>query len=194
LTSEKKSALFVLLALCCWILLTGIMSPGEKYYTPKSTVSLPGHSGLSSTTDSVKYLFVGIEKCASECHNNDKMGFQYNIIKDGPHAKSFQVLLSEKAKTLSVQAGISGAPVENSICLRCHITGSGLDSSFYASTYRKEDGVTCEACHKGPFRSKTYIPREADCLICHNNSVHKTPEFNYKENCAKIAHPRPKKL
>lgn len=194
MTSGKKTISLVLTAICCWIILSAAIKSGGNSFALRNPISLPGNPDARSVEDSVKYRFVGISKCATECHNNDKLGFQYNIVKNGPHANSFQALLSDKAKTISVNAGINGEPAKNTVCLKCHITGSGLDSSFYASTYRKEDGVTCEACHKGAFRPKTYIPQEADCLSCHNNSVHETPAFNYKVNCAKIAHPRPKKV
>lgn len=176
--------------MCCLILISAAIGSGEKRFTPGSCVNYE----LRSPDDSSKYRFVGIEKCSSVCHNNDKMGFQYDIVRNGPHSNAYKVLLSEKAKTLSVKAGIIGDPVENAVCLKCHTTGSGLDTSFYASTYRKEEGVTCEACHKGAFRSKTYIPQENDCVLCHNNSVHEVPSFYYKKDCAKIVHPRPKKV
>ena len=83
-------------------------------------------------------------------------------------------------------------PEESLVCLKCHVTGGGLDSSFFAVTYRKDEGVTCEACHKGPYITKAFLPTEIDCLKCHNDSVHKISEFDFKDKSAKIAHPRPK--
>ena len=193
LKKEGKTVFFVTTAICCLIILTGSVYSSNSYDELKNTFLSSSHPRKKSIQEQGKYRFVGMEKCASVCHNNDTMGFQYNIVKRGPHSKAFQVLLSEKAKTLSLNTGINGEPSENAVCLKCHITGSGLDSSFFAPTYRKEEGITCEACHKGAYKTKTYIPQEADCLICHNNSVHETPVFNYKLNCGKIAHPRPKK-
>lgn len=132
-----------------------------------------------------------MEKCASFCHNNAEMGFQYNIVKNSPHSQAFRILSSEKAMRFAKNANLKENPGESLICLKCHVTGGGLDSSFFAITYRKEDGVTCEACHKGEYITKTFIPKEADCLKCHNNSVHKMHRFNFRTECAKIAHPRP---
>ena len=145
----------------------------------------------SGPQEKVKYLYVGMEKCASVCHNNKDMGFQYDIVKNSPHANSFKILLSEKASRFAKKAEIKENPYQSPVCLSCHVTGAGLDSTFLTSTYKKEDGVTCEACHKGAYIAKTFIPTEADCLKCHNDSVHKTRRFNFKENCEKIAHKRP---
>jgi hypothetical protein len=141
--------------------------------------------------DSAKYLYVGMEKCASVCHNNEDMGFQYNIMKNGPHSKSYKILVSERAFQYAKKNNIKDDPQNSKVCLKCHITGGGSDSTFFATTYRKDEGVTCEACHKAEFITKAFIPEEADCLRCHNNSVHKVPGFNFREDCSKIAHRRP---
>ena len=149
-------------------------------------------SGLiQSEQKKEKYRYVGMEKCASVCHNKKEMGFQFDIVKSSIHAQAFVVLSSEKAMQLAKNANLTQIPGESPICLKCHTTGGGLDSSFFAVTYRKEDGVTCEACHKGEYITKTYIPDEAACLKCHNNSIHRIHSFRFRDECAKIAHPRP---
>jgi hypothetical protein len=145
-----------------------------------------------SEQEKVKYRYVGMEKCASVCHNNDTMGFQYDIMKNGPHSNAFKILVSKKAAHYAVNAGVTGNPQENAVCLKCHITGAGLDTSFFAPTFNKEEGVTCEACHKGAFIPKAFIPKETDCVICHDKSAHKMRKFDFIINCASIAHPRPK--
>ncbi len=142
--------------------------------------------------EKVKYQYIGMEKCASECHNNEKMGFQYDKMKNGPHSNAFIILNSGKAAKYAKNAGIKENPQESQVCLKCHVTGGGLDSSFFAASYRKEEGVTCEACHKGPFISKAFLPKETDCLNCHNDSVHRVTHFNFTRNSDKISHPRPK--
>jgi len=142
--------------------------------------------------EKVKYHYVGMEKCASECHNNEKMGFQYNRMKNGPHSNAFKILNSGKGAVYAKKAGIKENPQESQVCLKCHVTGGGLDSSFFAATYRKEEGVTCEACHKGAYISKAFIPKAEDCLKCHNDSVHRISHFNFTRNIEKISHPRPK--
>jgi hypothetical protein len=159
---------------------------------PENSANLFSEGKNKSTPDSLKYLYVGMVKCASTCHNNEKMGFQYDIMKNSAHSKAFNVLSSDKAVGYAKNVDIKGNPQESLVCLRCHITGAGLDSSFFASSYKKEDGVTCEACHKGAFMKKTFLPKETDCLTCHNNSVHEMPEFMFNDACLKIAHSRPK--
>ena len=189
---KNKSAVSFFLTIFCLIFSTGIIGSNEIVLLPDGYVSAHAFNKKISLQENTKYLYVGMEKCASVCHNTKEMGFQYNIVKSSPHADAYRLLLSEKAKNYTAHANLSENPAESQICLKCHITGAGLDSSFFATTYRKEDGVTCEACHKGAFIKKTFLPKEADCLICHNSSIHETPPFNFKENCVKIDHPRPK--
>src|SRR5450759_2548804 len=125
----------------------------------------------SKEQEKTKYLFVGAEKCASVCHNNEKMGYQFNIWNSSPHKDAFNILVSKKGRRFAKQAHLSENPQESKICLKCHVTGGELDSSYFAATYKKEDGVTCEECHKQISDGKTYLPVEADCLKCHNDSV-----------------------
>ena len=144
--------------------------------------------------EKTKYQYVGAEKCANVCHNNEKMGFQYDVWKTSAHSGAYKALVSKRAEKYAKKAHIRGIPQESSACLICHTTRGELDSSFFAATYNKEDGVTCEACHKHNFIDKTYLPDEADCLKCHNDSLHKMQKFNFRERSVKISHPRPTEL
>lgn len=180
------------LTIFCLMLSAGVIGSDESGLLSDGFFTTRPDNKSRTQQENTKYLYIGMEKCASVCHNTKEMGFQYDIVKSSAHADSYRLLLSEKAKNYSLRVNLSENPAESQICLKCHITGAGLDSSFFATTYRKEDGVTCEACHKRAFIKKTILPQEADCLICHNSSVHETPPFNFKENCVKIAHPRPK--
>ncbi len=175
-----------------FIIVLGSIQSDQAITIPKKSTFLLLDGKSTSAQEKPKYQYVGIEKCASVCHNNEKMGFQYNIVKRGPHSKAFKALASEKALRYAKNANVKENPQESSVCLKCHVTGGGLDSSSFTVTYKKDDGVTCEACHKGEFISKTFLPKETDCLKCHKDSVHKMPKFNFKYKCAKIAHPRPK--
>ncbi len=145
-----------------------------------------------SGQEKTKYIYVGVEACAAKCHNNDTMGYAYDKWKTSGHAKSFEDLKTKKAFAFAEQAGVRDNPWDNILCLKCHVTAAGLDASSLASTYKLEDGVTCEACHKGELVTKTFIPKETDCLTCHNGSVHSVSAFNFQEGCLKISHPRPK--
>jgi Cytochrome c554 and c-prime len=165
----------------------------DKVYTVMEKPYFLSSAGKSRfMQEKSKYLYVGAEKCATVCHNNEEMGFQYDIWKKSLHAEAYKILTSKEALRYEKNAGIAGNPQENSVCLKCHITGGDLDLSFFAVTYKKDDGVTCESCHKGEYITKAFLPKETDCLKCHNNSVHKTHKFDFNKRCAKIAHPRPK--
>jgi hypothetical protein len=158
---------------------------------PKSSLTLRSENELKSSTDGPKYQYVGAKKCASECHNNEKMGFQFNIWKISDHSIAFKELSSRRARFYAKKAHITGNLSESPVCLKCHSSAGNLDSTYLTPTYMKEEGVTCEACHKHDYETKTYLPGEADCQKCHNNSVHKVSEFNFKKDCEKIAHSRP---
>ena len=190
--TNKKIAVFVLTIAFSFIIIIGsIQSNQANVILEKSTFLFPDGKS-SSAQEKSKYQYVGMEKCASVCHNNEEMGFQYDIVKRSLHAKAYSILASEKAMRYTKKAKIKENPQESSVCLKCHITGGGLDSSSLTTTYKKDDGVTCEACHKGEFITKTFLPKESDCLKCHNDSVHKVRKFNFVDNCVKIAHARPK--
>ena len=158
---------------------------------PKSSLIPLSESEPQSLPDGPKYQYLGAKKCASECHNNEKMGFQYNIWKISYHSNAFKDLGSRRARIYAKKAHIAGNLTESDVCLKCHSSAGNLDSTYLTPTYTKEEGVTCEACHKHDYETKTYLPGEADCQKCHNNSVHKVPEFNFKADCEKIAHSRP---
>jgi hypothetical protein len=190
----KKIGYCMSVAAFSFIIITGSFQSNQANpNVEKSASPFFGGKGSSALGKS-KYQYVGAEKCASVCHNNDSMGYQLNIWNKGPHREAFNVLISKKAKKYAKKAHLAGNPQESEVCLRCHVTGAGLDSSYFASTYKKEEGVTCEACHKREVITKAFLPTEPDCLKCHNNSVHKIDKFNFKEDCAKTAHPKPKKL
>jgi polysaccharide biosynthesis protein PslG len=145
----------------------------------------------NSVPDGPRYQYVGAKKCASECHNNEKMGYQYNTWRVSPHSNAFIDLSSGRAKVYARKANIAGNLPESPACLKCHSSAGNLDSTYLTVTYRVEEGVTCEACHKHEYETKTYLPSEADCLKCHNSSMHKVRDFNFKSDCEKIAHSRP---
>jgi hypothetical protein len=141
--------------------------------------------------NSLGYKFIGAGKCASTCHNTDSLGFQYTKWKTSLHADAFNVLTSKRAQKYADRNHIKTNPGEYEGCLKCHVTGSGLDTSYFSPTYKKQDGITCEACHKKISDGSTYLPVEDDCLECHNNSMHKVNKFNFTEKSKIIEHNRP---
>jgi hypothetical protein len=190
-TNQKKAVLVLSIVTSLFIIIVSVQSNQTNAISEKSDLLLPIQIN-SIVKENPKYRYIGIEKCASVCHNKAEMGFQYNIMKNGPHSQAYKILTSKKARKYAKNAKVNVDPKESSICLKCHVTGGGLDSSFFAATYKKEEGVTCEACHKGPYITKAFLPTEIDCLKCHNDSVHKISEFDFKDKSIKMAHPRPK--
>jgi len=188
----KKIAVFVLIIASNFILIIYSVHSDQAYAIFEKSDLMASAIKDRSVQETSKYHYVGTEKCASVCHNNEEMGFQYNMWQKSRHSESYISLTSKRAARYSKNAGVKGNPQESSVCLKCHVTGGGLDSSFFATTYKKKDGVTCEACHKGEYIIKTFLPKATDCLKCHNESVHKIPEFDFNDKYAIIAHPRPK--
>lgn len=179
---------FLLILIFCWVIYPRLgFHPSSMLIKSQSHV-LPD----SLIQQKTEYVFIGAEACATRCHNSDTMGHQYDIWKESLHAKSYQSLTTEKALKYCREAGITEDPWESLACLKCHVTASEANLLSLGSTYRKEDGVTCEACHKGEFHPKTFLPNEADCLKCHNASVHEVATFDFRDRCNRIAHPRPK--
>jgi hypothetical protein len=174
----------MLIPVFVWLVLTSLVRQN----------SFPHEKTVISEQEKAKYIYVGMEKCASVCHNNKDMGFQYDIVKKSPHANAFIILVSQKADHYARKANIKENPQDSPACLKCHSTGGGLDSTSFAATYRKDEGVTCEACHKGEYITKTFIPVESDCLKCHNNSVHKTSRFIFRNKLPLITHQKPKSV
>lgn len=152
------------------------------------------------------WQFIGVDGCKM-CHKTEKSGDQYGKWMESKHAKAFEVLGTEAAKTAAVAAGIEGNPQEADECLQCHVTGHGAPAEMLGAKYTKEEGVGCESCHgagSGYKAKKTMedqaasiaagliMPTEAQCRSCHNEKSPTFKEFNYEEAVKKIAHPTPK--
>jgi hypothetical protein len=191
---NRGITVFLITSAAGLILIIGTGYSGRFYATIKKHNFLMAESICGVLQEESKYLYLGADKCASVCHNNKEMGFQYDKFLSSPHAKSFEILTSEKALRYARNANKKENPQECSLCLKCHVTGGGLDSSFFADTYKKEDGVTCEACHKKEYVPKSFLPVEEDCLKCHKNSVHRIHKFDFRERFERIAHPRPEAI
>jgi hypothetical protein len=189
--TNKNKAVFLFIIALGFILSIGAIKADQGYAIPEKSDNLLPVGNSRSAQEKSNYRFIGIDKCAAVCHNNEKMGFQLNIWNSSLHKDTYEILLSKRAEKYAEKAHLMGNPQESKVCLKCHVTGGDLDSSCFTDTYQKEEGVTCEACHKQITDGKTYLPDEEDCLKCHNDSVHKMGKFNFKDKSAKIAHPRP---
>lgn len=162
-------------------------------------------AGLAKTPQ-----YIGVKKCKM-CHNSKKSGAQYKIWAATPHAKAYETLASEEAKAIGKKMGIDD-PQKSDKCLSCHVTGYGKDKAMFATSFKMEDGVQCEACHgpgslyksmkvmkdlyAGKLKPADYslvMPTEKDCITCHNEKSPTFKGFDFKTYFAKIAHPVPKK-
>jgi hypothetical protein len=112
-----KTAVLVLLMGFIFFVFTGFNTSDQEIVMPDNpsftTVGVKNLTGM----EPVKYRYVGMEKCASVCHNNEEMGFQYNIVKGSPHANAYQILSSEKAFHFAKTANIKENPRESQVCL-----------------------------------------------------------------------------
>lgn len=162
------------------------------------------------------HKYGGPAKCRS-CHGKDGIGDQYEEWKESKHAKAWETLATDKAKEWAAKAGIAD-PQQDERCFKCHVTGHGAPASVLGLQYRKEDGVTCEACH-GPgmdYRKKKVmmdrdlavangliLQSEKVCTTCHNDESpawdparYTLPGggkagFHYEQAVKAIAHPVP---
>ncbi|MDP3790932.1 MAG: cytochrome c family protein [Candidatus Omnitrophota bacterium] len=152
------------------------------------------------------HKYVGVKKCAM-CHKSESKGNQYGQWLASAHAKAYERLASPEALESAKKKGIAGNPQEAPQCVKCHVTGYGEDTSLFAESFVKTDGVQCETCHGAGSdylslsvmkdRAKAIaagliIPTKELCVKCHNPESPNYKEFNYDEYVKRIAHPRPK--
>lgn len=174
----------------------------KKYLVIILTLVLSGTIN-TAFSQSKSHKYVGVKKCKT-CHKTKKIGNQYKIWLDGPHANALKSLSSEKAMQYAKENNIAD-PAKEPNCLRCHSTAHGTDASLHSKTLTVEEGVSCESCH-GPgsaYKKKKIMqdlqksienglimPTEKTCIKCHNekdNPFYKV--FKFEERKAKIAHP-----
>lgn len=151
------------------------------------------------------HKYIGVKKC-SMCHKSDAKGNQYGQWLSTKHAKAYETLGTDAAKETAQKAGVTVNPQEAPKCLKCHTTAFGVDAGLLDSSFSKEDGVQCEACHgagsdymamsvmqdKAKSVENGLIEPSADvCVKCHNEESPNFKGFNFDEYYPKIAHPRP---
>jgi hypothetical protein len=152
--------------------------------------------------------YVGTKLCGS-CHKSGKGGTSYAVWEKTAHAKAYQTLLGEAAKKIAVEKGLKTAPAETEACLKCHVTGGGTAKNVEAG-FKKEEGVTCEACH-GAASGYKMVHTKGDlakskeagmvlagkdgksCETCHNAESPTFKGFKFEEMWAKIEHAKPPK-
>jgi hypothetical protein len=151
-----------------------------------------------------QHKYVGVTMC-SACHKTEKQGKQFDIWKSSKHASAFKTLETPKAEEIAKAKGLKVKASEAPECLKCHITGYGVDKALITAL-KPQDGVQCESCH-GPGSDYKSIPVMKDkakavaaglilakddpklCTKCHNSESPSYKEFKYKEAWEKIKHP-----
>jgi hypothetical protein len=179
----------------CRASLVGVMVTGIAALATSALAETPVHK------------YIGVEKCAM-CHKSEAKGNQYGQWMKTAHAKALQTLASDKALAIAKEKGLKTPPQENDACLKCHVTGHGEPAAAFEPTFKKADGVQCEACH-GPgsdYKAMNVMkdkaaslaagliePNEKTCVRCHNAESPTFKSFDFKVAYAKIAHPKPAK-
>jgi hypothetical protein len=165
--------------------------------------------------EEVPIQITGTEKC-NTCHGLKALGNQQKPWEDSKHSKSYNSLLSDKAKEFNRNKGLE-EPEQNPLCVKCHTTKGILVIVSSEAGYNISEGVGCEACHgAGSGYSPSEIMKERElfikhggtigneetCLKCHSRkgwdkstsvSENVCPfqehDFNYKSSLEKIRHP-----
>lgn len=153
-------------------------------------------------------MFMGVAKCKT-CHKKPEQGEQYVIWSKSRHAKAYETLAGDKAKEYGKKRGIEN-PQTADECLKCHVTGHGVDAQYLGRRYKVTDGVGCESCHGagGDYYKKATMkalvaggiepdsvgltmPDEKVCVTCHNKESPGFKGFDFDEMVKKIEHPIP---
>jgi len=151
-----------------------------------------------------EYAYVGSRRCA-ECHLGERGG-QYVHWLQSRHGLAYWRLATDFAKFLASireQYRDIEEPIREPRCLKCHTTGAQDPEARFAESFRREEGVGCEACH-GPgsayiepeimadrqlfLANGGRIPSQETCRQCHQDDG-----FHFEERLPQIAHPRPDK-
>jgi nitrate/TMAO reductase-like tetraheme cytochrome c subunit len=153
--------------------------------------------------------YVGAKFCGM-CHKMKEKGEAYAMWEKSAHAKAFETLKTKEADEFAKKRGLKTPAAESPECLKCHVTGGGAAANV-EPTFKKEEGVTCEACHgaasaykmihtKGDLaKSKEaglFLPDKTDakfCEKCHNAESPTFKGFKIAEMWAKIEHHGPPK-
>jgi hypothetical protein len=151
--------------------------------------------------------YVGAKFC-SACHKAGKGGTAYAVWEKSGHAKAFETLKGKEAEEIAKKKGLKKPASESPECLKCHVTGGG-DAKNVEAGFKKEEGVTCEACHGAAsgfkmMHNKGDIAKSKEagmifgkdpkaCEKCHNAESPTQKAFKFDEMWAKIEHKLPPK-
>jgi len=166
--------------------------------------SIVAAAGLAILLAADLPTYVGAGKC-KDCHRTNGQGRQYPIWESSKHAQAFNNLKTEAAKTSATETGVTGAPDESLVCLKCHAPLAEKVPELAA------EGVTCEVCH-GPgsnYKKLNVMMNHNEavkngliayastdsvktfCLTCHADANDKP--FDFAAVWEQIKHPKPRK-
>lgn len=149
--------------------------------------------------------YVGAKFCGS-CHKQEKTGAVYLVWEKSAHAGAFNTLKTKEAEEIAKKKGLTKPAAESPECLKCHVTGGGTATNV-ETTFKKEEGVTCEACHGAASGYKMVHNKPENkakavaagliegsktdakpCQECHNANSPTFKGFKMDEYWTKIAH------
>jgi hypothetical protein len=161
-----------------------------------------------AASEETQRMYVGVAKCKI-CHKTEAQGSQFPLWEKSAHAQAYAALAGDKAKAIAKEKGIED-PQKADACLKCHVTGYGVDAKYFGEGFLATDGVQCEACHgaggdygkmatmksltKGEIKPESVglvLPTKETCVKCHNEESPTFKEFDFDKMVAKIAHPIP---
>jgi len=152
---------------------------------------------------------VGVASCGL-CHKSEAKGNQLGQWQKSRHAQAYTTLTTAKADSIAKAKGLAKPAAESPECLECHAITAAAPPD---SKFNMKEGVQCESCHgagsgyKALAVMKDYAKSvaggmqdfgkdpakiKAQCIKCHNDRSPTAKEFNFDEQWAKVAHPRPK--
>ena len=162
----------------------------------------------NTTKDEPKpHGFVGAETCGM-CHKTEKQGKQFVIWQGTKHAEAYKTLQTPEADKIAKEKGFDTPAAKTAACLKCHVSGYGVDASLLGPKFKMEDGVQCETCHGAGADYKTLkvmkdkklaeenglvIPDvKTFCTKCHNSESPTYKEgWDATASWEKIKHPIP---
>jgi len=184
----------LLASFALWAVLANALPPSSPLPAPGAMAPL-----TQEEMQKMEHAYVGVKGC-KKCHMS-QTGNQFKTWEKGPHAKAFETLKGDAAKKIAADKGL-GDPSQEAACLRCHVTGYGLDKKL-TEKIQIEDGVGCESCHgagadwidkeihldrAAAVKHGFHVADEKTCLQCHNQDSPSYVEFNYEERLKSIDH------
>jgi len=150
---------------------------------------LAGRPAMAAPPD--RGVHEGVGSCAgSSCHSR-QVGNGPHVRQDelitwqdpsrpsGVHSRAWRVLTEARAKDIGRKMRLRTSPENAQECLGCH-TDYVPESQQSKLTYRKEDGVGCEACHGG----------SSGWLESHRTMDGRKSDANFKLGMRKLEDPK----